>query len=51
MQTQDEPFLRIRNVVKEFDGVRAVDDLSIDIHRKELFCAAGWIFQIGRAHV
>ncbi len=41
MPTQDEPFLRIRNVVKEFDGVRAVDDLSIDIHRKELFCLLG----------
>ena len=37
----DAPFLRIRNVVKEFDGVRAVDDLSLDIGRKELFCLLG----------
>lgn len=39
--SQDGPFLRIRNVVKEFDGVRAVDDLSLDIGRKELFCLLG----------
>jgi len=39
--SDDAPFLRIRNVVKEFDGVRAVDDLSLDIHRKELFCLLG----------
>lgn len=37
----DAPFLRIRNVVKDFDGVRAVDDLTLDIGRKELFCLLG----------
>ncbi|WP_230374230.1 ABC transporter ATP-binding protein [Pontivivens ytuae] len=38
---EEGPFLRIRNVVKEFDGVRAVDDVSLDIRRNELFCLLG----------
>ncbi|WP_316014350.1 ABC transporter ATP-binding protein [Roseobacter sp. HKCCA0434] len=40
-QDADAPFLRIRNVTKEFDGVTAVEDLSLDIGRKELFCLLG----------
>ncbi|RED14021.1 ABC transporter ATP-binding protein [Pontivivens insulae] len=38
---QEQPFLRIRNVTKVFDGTTAVDDLSLDIRRKELFCLLG----------
>ena len=37
----DEAFLRIRNLVKEFDGHRAVDDVSIDIGRGEVFALLG----------
>ena len=37
----DEAFLRIRHLVKEFDGHRAVDDVSIDIARGEVFALLG----------
>ena len=36
-----EAFLQIRQVVKEFDGHRAVDDVSIDIARGEVFALLG----------
>jgi len=35
------PQLRIRNVVKTFDGFAAVDDVSLDIHRGEFFSLLG----------
>ncbi len=36
-----QPFLMIRNLVKEFDGVRAVDDVSIAIEKGEIFALLG----------
>ena len=36
-----EPFLQIRNLVKEFDGVRAVDDISVTINKGEIFALLG----------
>ena len=35
------PFIRIRNVTRRFGDVVAVDDLSLDIARGELFCLLG----------
>ncbi|MDC8759579.1 ABC transporter ATP-binding protein [Janthinobacterium fluminis] len=35
------PFLQIRNLVKDFDGVRAVDDISIGINKGEIFALLG----------
>ncbi|WP_025917287.1 ABC transporter ATP-binding protein [Herminiimonas sp. CN] len=37
----EKPFLSIRNLVKEFDGVRAVDDVSIAIKKGEIFALLG----------
>ena len=37
----DSPFIRIRNVTRRFGDVVAVDDLSLDIDRGELFCLLG----------
>jgi putrescine transport system ATP-binding protein len=36
-----QPFLLIRNLVKEFDGVRAVDDVSVAIEKGEIFALLG----------
>lgn len=36
-----EPFLQIRHVVKQFDGVMAVNDLSLDIEQGEIFALLG----------
>src|SRR5664279_1076675 len=36
-----EPFLQIRDIVKEFDGHRAVDNVSIDIAKGEIFALLG----------
>ncbi|MHA4868142.1 ABC transporter ATP-binding protein [Duganella sp. PWIR1] len=36
-----EPFLLIRNLVKEFDGVRAVNDVSVAINKGEIFALLG----------
>jgi putrescine transport system ATP-binding protein len=38
---EEKPFLLIRNLVKEFDGVRAVDDVSIAIQKGEIFALLG----------
>ncbi len=35
------PFVRIRNVTKKFGDVAAVNDLSLDIYKGELFCLLG----------
>jgi putrescine transport system ATP-binding protein len=37
----NEAFLRISNIVKEFDGHRAVDNVSIDIAKGEVFALLG----------
>jgi putrescine transport system ATP-binding protein len=36
-----QPFLLIRNLVKEFSGVRAVDDISVTINKGEIFALLG----------
>ncbi|PWF46064.1 ABC transporter ATP-binding protein [Massilia glaciei] len=36
-----QPFLLIRNLVKDFDGVRAVDDISVTIAKGEIFALLG----------
>jgi putrescine transport system ATP-binding protein len=36
-----EPFLLIRNLIKEFDGVRAVNDVSVTINKGEIFALLG----------
>ncbi len=36
-----QPFLQIRNLVKDFDGVRAVDDISVGINKGEIFALLG----------
>jgi putrescine transport system ATP-binding protein len=36
-----QPFLSIRNLVKSFDGVRAVDDISVNINKGEIFALLG----------
>lgn len=35
------PFLAIRNLVKEFDGARVVDDVSVTIDKGEIFALLG----------
>jgi putrescine transport system ATP-binding protein len=35
------PFLQIQNIVKEFDGYKAVNDVSIDIAKGEIFALLG----------
>ena len=36
-----QPYLSIRNLVKEFDGVRAVDDVSLAIDQGDIFALLG----------
>ena len=36
-----KPFVRIRNVTKKFGDVAAVNDVSLDIYKGELFCLLG----------
>ncbi|WP_417307484.1 ABC transporter ATP-binding protein [Devosia sp.] len=36
-----KPFVRIRNVTKQFGDVIAVDEVSLDIYHSELFCLLG----------
>src|SRR5690625_482658 len=38
---KEPPFLRIEGVVKRFGDFAAVDGVSLDIYRKELFCLLG----------
>lgn len=40
-QAEDDAFLVIQNLVKDFDGVRAVDDVSIAIKKGEIFALLG----------
>ena len=37
----NKPFVRIRNVTKKFGDVLAVQDVSLDIYKSELFCLLG----------
>jgi len=36
-----KPFISIRNITKRYGDVTAVDNISLDIHRGELFCLLG----------
>jgi putrescine transport system ATP-binding protein len=36
-----KPFVRIRNVTKKFGDIAAVNDVSLDIYKGELFCLLG----------
>ncbi len=38
---EEKPFIRIKNVTKKFGDFVAVDDVSLDIFRRELFCLLG----------
>ena len=38
---QAKPFIRIKNVTKKFGDFVAVNDVSLDIYRSELFCLLG----------
>lgn len=40
-KTQDDVLLKIERVSKSFDGVRAVDDVSLTINRGEIFALLG----------
>jgi len=40
-QNSDEPFLRIENITKKFGEFTAVDNISLDIYKNELFCLLG----------
>ncbi len=37
----DKPFIRISHITKTFSGFVAVDDLSLDVRRGEIFCLLG----------
>jgi putrescine transport system ATP-binding protein len=39
--TKAVPFIRIKNVTKTFGPVYAVDDVSLDVYKGELFCLLG----------
>jgi putrescine transport system ATP-binding protein len=41
LQPDRQPYLAIRNLVKEFDGVRAVDDVSLAIDQGDIFALLG----------
>ena len=36
-----QPFVRIQSITKKFDDFVAVDDVSLDIYKGELFCLLG----------
>ncbi len=40
-KVQGAPFLRIQNLVKDFDGVKAVNDVSVTINKGEIFALLG----------
>lgn len=41
METQDDNAVEVRNLVKRYPGVRAVDDVSFDVRRGEIFGMVG----------
>jgi len=41
LKVDDTPFIRIENVTKSFGDVVAVDDISLEIRKNELFCLLG----------
>ena len=41
IKATDRPFVRIKGITKMFGDLAAVDDVSLDIYRGELFCLLG----------
>ena len=41
MDTPDTSVVVVRNLVKQYPGVKAVDDISFDVHRGEIFGMVG----------
>ncbi len=41
LDPNEQPFIRISNLTKKFDDFTAVDNVSLDIYRQELFCLLG----------
>lgn len=39
--SDEKPFIKIRNITKNFGDFSAVDDVSLDIYKSELFCLLG----------
>ena len=39
--SEETPFIKIRNITKVFGDFTAVDDVSLDIYKSELFCLLG----------
>lgn len=40
-KTDAKPFVQIENITKKFDDFTAVDNISLDIYKNELFCLLG----------
>ncbi len=38
---EQQAYVRIENVTKRFDDFVAVDDVTLDVHRGEIFCLLG----------
>ncbi len=41
LEQSERPFVRIEKITKKFDDFTAVDDVSLDIYKGELFCLLG----------
>lgn len=41
IEPNEKPFIRLQNVTKKFGAFVAVDDVTLDIYRGELFCLLG----------
>lgn len=41
MQDDDQPILKLRGITKQFNAFRAIDDISLDIKRGEVFSLLG----------
>jgi len=39
--SEEIPFIKVRNITKKFGDVLAVDDVSLDVYKSELFCLLG----------
>ncbi len=41
MKTQNGVVVGVRNLVKQYPGAKAVDEISFDVHQGEIFCMVG----------
>lgn len=41
VEAVEKPFIRIKNITKKFGDFTAVDDITLDIYKGELFCLLG----------